>query len=236
MNTKVILITGKAQSGKDTTGDFLMKHINAFEESRRLVESVFERKYVPDSCEKYSFATALKNIAVELFDIPRNQVWGSNAEKDQLTHIKWADLKNVIGIGDDKDWFEKVYRISPDTEFMTGRQFLQFFGSEIIRKLYGNAWVSRTFKDIVQQAPVYAFVCDVRFKNEIDFFIEKGIDPIVVRLERNPLDMQHISETALDDYDWKKLKHYYPIPNQNWTWEEKDAYLRNVILPVILAK
>lgn len=226
--TKIILVTGKAQSGKDTTVDFLTKQL-----SRLCTRELGEMERWGVTTKKYAFAQYLKEIAVELFDIPDNQVNGSNEEKDLPTIHRWENMINVLGYCNHSN-FRNTYQIPQDQEFMTGRQWLQFFGSEIVRKLYPDAWVSRAYKDIKRDGLDYAFVADARFPNEISYFLDKGESPMVIHLTRNILNKKHISETALDNFDWSVVKNYYRIDNQDWEWAQKDEYLTKHIIPKVV--
>lgn len=227
--TKIVLVTGKAQSGKDTTVDFLIKEL-----TKLRVRELGEMESWNVTAKKYSFATALKNIATDLFEIPHENVWGNNDQKNQLTKVKWANLKDVMGVSEHNDWFQKVFNISPEQEYLTAREFLQFFGSEIVRKLYPNAWACRTKKDIEQEGMDYAFIADARFPNELEIFA-KSPNTYVIHLTRNIIKSQHISETALDAFDFSIFgDRYFKIQNNDWEWSQKDQYLKDNILPKIM--
>lgn len=155
----------------------------------------------------YSFAEELKNIAVRLFDIPYECVWGSNEQKNTvIPHLLWENMPSVIT---DSEWWNQN---SPDGDLsehqplkfhepgpMTAREFLQFFGTEIGRKIYHDVWVNATIKKIKREGPEIAIIADARFPNEMDAILKAG--GMVYRLTRVvfPEDT-HYSETAVDDY------------------------------------
>lgn len=68
--TKVILLTGRAQSGKDTAGFFLRN---------KLEEEVANQE--ENRVKMYSFATALKDIAIEIFNIERQKYMAQMAKR-----------------------------------------------------------------------------------------------------------------------------------------------------------
>ena len=83
---------------------------------------------------------------------------------------------------------------------MTGREVLQYLGTDIFRSMYQNVWVDACLRQIQEDAPEVALVSDVRFDNEIKAIQEQ--DGFVIGLTRNPYkasDM-HESETQIDKY------------------------------------
>lgn len=98
----------------------------------------------------YAFATPVKEVAIELFGLKREHVYGSDDDKNQLTGYKWKDL-----VSDSKK-----------TGFVTVREFLQTLATEIFRKIYDDVWAERTIKDILAEGPILATISDLRFPNE----------------------------------------------------------------------
>lgn len=212
MPYNIILITGKKQSGKDTLADYLAKRIGG---------------------EKYSFATPLKRFLVDVFGLKWEQCFGNDEEKNSKTHIRWSNLclpkDKIVELyleARSESWIaadEKGFVFSkPEDDFMTGREFMQVFGSNICRKTYSDCWVNATRNAIFESedSSKIALIADVRFPNELEFFLD--LDPIVIRLERNNYKSNHISETALDDYDYSKIKKFLRINNQKMSLDEKN--------------
>ena len=91
-----------------------------------------------------------------------------------------------------------------------GRTKLQYIGTDVIRKQKPNYWVD-FIVSILKMFPNewdYVIIPDARFPNEIDTFKNEGFNITTVRVIRPNFDsdltveqMQHISETALDDYN-----------------------------------
>lgn len=216
--TKVILLTGRAQSGKDTAGFFLRN---------KLEEEVANQE--ENRVKMYSFATALKDIAIEIFNIERHKVYGIDVEKNELTHIKWDDLPLS---NNERD---QLAVKGKDTTYLTGREFLQVFGTNICRRLYGDCWAYRTLVEITKNHPRYAILTDVRFPNELDIFDLKNNprsnisnienEPIVIRLLRNPLNMQHDSEIALNSYNFEKFSNFIAIDNRKMDLGDKNQLI-----------
>jgi hypothetical protein len=152
--------------------------------------------------KNYSFAESLKEITIDLFECPRNLVYGSDEDKQTvMDHLLWENMSGVIT--DSEFW----NYITPDGDPeggllyhepgpMTIREFLQFFGSDIMRKMYEPVWVNRCIKDILTENSGVAVISDCRFNNEIDAVQENNGK--IIGLTRNPFDDKHKSENSFD--------------------------------------
>ena len=128
----------------------------------------------------YSFADPLKIIAMQLFGLTEDQCFGADSDKNTPINIKWEELPNA---------FKK-------TGFMTAREFLQYFGTDVCRKIKSTIWTDSCLKRIQQDDSELAIVPDVRFPNEIEAI--QGAGGKVIKLTRRPYEDSHSSETALD--------------------------------------
>lgn len=146
---RIILISGKAESGKDTTAKLLQQKLKG----KSLI--IHYSDYLKFICQTY---------------------FGWNGIKDEY-----------------------------------GRNLLQSFGTEKVRKRNPNFWVDAVCRliDILRDDFDYFIIPDTRFPNEIDlpiWFFGRG-RVITIRVERlnytNTLtrkQQNHPSETALDNY------------------------------------
>ena len=101
--------------------------------------------------KKYSFADPLKEIAVGLFGLKNEQVYGSTEHKKQVVpHLKWENMPGVMNEGR-----------------MTAREFLQYFGTDVCRRMHENIWADRCIEDIRLEQPLLAVIDDCRFPNEV---------------------------------------------------------------------
>ena len=91
---------------------------------------------------------------------------------------------------------------------MTSREFMQFIGTDIMRKIYAPVWTNNTIRRITSEQSALAVVADVRFPNEAKAIEEAS--GLVVRMKRQVFDDNHSSEVALDDYSFSDY-----IDNQN---------------------
>lgn len=182
----------------------------------------------------YSFADTLKSICVNLFDIPAHMIYGSEEQKNELTHLKWEDMPGVItpdisseiqsdigGNGTDPEQLLRTYSLNlciHEPGFMTGREVMQYFGTDIMRRMYGPIWINDTLKRISQEQTELAIIPDVRFPNEVESLISSNAE--VIRLNRNKYDDQHYSEIALDPENFDQGKFTALIDNENMTIDQ----------------
>ncbi len=140
--------------------------------------------------KQFAFADELKSICMKLFGLSWTQCYGSDEDKNSFTSVKLDDLSKTAGIS-----------ITPveGSEFATARQVLQYFGTEVVRKIHANAWVNATLKNVEAAGSQIAVITDVRFPEEVEAIQAAG--GYVVRLLRNPYADKHASERALDKYE-----------------------------------
>lgn len=157
----------------------------------------------------YAFATALKEMAIGLFNIDKEYLYGTNEQKNQLTKYKWEDMPT---------------KVKGKSGYMTGREFIQYFGTEICRKIYPDIWTDRLIRDIQAEEPNLAVISDARFENEIKAIQNAGGK--VIRLTRTiPGEDYHESELALDGYSGFDAV----IDNQNLSIEESCQKLLELL-------
>lgn len=144
-------------------------------------------------CKKYALADALKSFLISTFGLEYNQLYGTDEEKNSKTHLRWQNMPGCIL---DKDFYKTEYfKQMYDKDmvvvkikeklmdelgirmvkngFMSAREVMQFFGTEVCRSMYENVWVDTLIRKIETDKPEVALVCDVRFDNEIKMLREK---------------------------------------------------------------
>lgn len=175
----------------------------------------------------YSFADALKQLCVNLFDIPYECVYGTDDQKNQIQeHLLWENMPGVITesfIMSCTDWEYYTAHFStsePKDGPMTAREFMQFLGTDVMRKMYEPVWINAVLKQIEYDQPPIAVVTDCRFINEMKVMREK--DALLIRLLRSPFESSHRSEKEVDE--WKDYD--CVIDNREMTIKESnDAFL-----------
>jgi len=126
---------------------------------------------------------------------------------------------------------------------------LLYLGSDVMRRIDRDCWVNAwksTVQDIIKYTPEGSpepmiLTSDVRFPNEVKAVHDLGGK--VIRLLRNPLEDNHESETALDEYQIETLartwggltetsaQRYFDaiIDNREMTIEQQNEAVRKVV-------
>ncbi len=157
----IIGIHGFKQSGKDTLADLLVEEFGF---------------------EKIAFADRLKNALNTIFNVPKEDLWGSDDDKKKLTSVKWNSL---VGLSRE-DRF--------DEEYLNIRELMQIFATEICRSYIPGIWYE--FLKIKQGENIV--ISDVRFENEAIFLRSKNAH--LIKVKRNDVySSEHLSEKGIDD-------------------------------------
>jgi len=202
---KIIGISGRKQSGKNTVGNIINGIVL---QSLNMIQD-----YSIDDLGNLQIKTATSNgdIGWGIFDVlRRDEEFTSYAESNLWPYIKvyhFADYLKKMSI----DLFDltpsQVYGTDEDknTETpygKTAREFLQYLGTDVMRNIKDTIWVDYTIKTIQDESSSVAIIPDVRFPNEVEAIQKAG--GIVLRLSRNPFNSDHLCESALDkgNYNW----------------------------------
>jgi CRISPR/Cas system CMR-associated protein Cmr1 (group 7 of RAMP superfamily) len=219
---KIIGISGRKQAGKNTAanyingkilqnlkmvedsyidnnGQLVIKTTNSSDQSDFGIfdvtrkDEIFvqyaERELWP-YIKVYHFADPLKEMASNLFDLDEKLIYGSNEDKDTKTPFVWSS----VPMGDPQN-----------NQNMSIREFLEYFGTKIIRKIKNDAWAEFTIKRIVRENSNVAIIPDVRFPNEVLAIQAAGGK--VIRLTRDKFNSSAEAESALDKdvFDWSQF-------------------------------
>jgi len=136
----------------------------------------------------YSFASSLKEIAHGLFGLTKKQCYGTDLDKNSPTWLRWEDMPGYKG--------KKKGR-------MTSREFLQFFGTDVCRKIHSDIWTDRTLKSIREEESLMAVISDCRFPNEAEAVRTAGGK--IIKLTRGIDGDEHSSETSVDDIEYDTI-------------------------------
>jgi len=213
MNTYIIGVSGRKQSGKSTLCDFLAN------------------EYIYSGIKVYSFADPLKRFCIDAMGLREEQCYGTDDDKNTLTEYKWETLPWDIGVKFGKEIgvpikgtnLHSVIKV-PKTGPMTGREVLQIFGTDIMRGMFSDKiWVNATISLIKKENPPIALIADARFESEINALMAEE-NGHVIRLTRKICEDSHPSETELDSFDFAKLgKRCLVIDNQDLTETDKNT-------------
>lgn len=196
-NKKSLLFTmsGKMGAGKDTVGNLISKEL--ISKGYRLINTSFGyliRNEITDIVNGYRKANDKEKYAIKV-----------NANK--------KDLDKLYYYLQDCTAFDRTDET---------RAALQFWGTEIRRKQQDNYWINKMSEFIVNSvnSGLSVNVTDARFPNEVDLIKDLAgkiirLDvPEEIRIKRieerdnikvNPESLNHISETALDNYNFERV-------------------------------
>lgn len=274
MEQRILAISGKKQSGKTTTCNFITGtilqraglintgfqitkdgHLHVLDimgdtSQAGLLDIVnphpnaldFVEKFIYPHVKIYSFADLLKKaVCVTILGLDPKFFYGTDEEKNSFTDLMWEDMPGVITekkpdlkttvkgrLGRYYDILENgmVYH---EPGPMTGREVMQFVGTEIFRKFRNNVWAKATLRMIKSEGVSHALISDCRFPDELDVTHAEGGQ--VLRLTRDAAKGkdQHISETIMDkeNYDWDNFDAI--IDNENATVAEQNAAVIEVL-------
>lgn len=237
----ILVFSGKKQSGKSSGARFLIaRHLNKSLRAERfyidpvdgrLIDKFSDKVIdtdVPSSAldqfwktynvKMYSFADPLKRFLIETLNLDISHCYGTDEEKNCLTHIVWESIPTPI---------RNKYRIHGKrgrpplpTGPMSGREVMQVFGTDICRAMDAHCW-ARLYNMIRREGHQLAIVCDARFPNEVTIGAEHGAK--VIRLLRDKLKDKHVSEHALDNMPHGEYS--LVVDNENMTMPQKNEIL-----------
>ena len=180
----------------------------------------------------YSTAEYLKKISIELFDLDYSNVYGSQEDKNKPTHLLWENMPSRPYVDNDP---KDIYGVHSKIGTMTGREFLEYLGTDIIRKIHPDAHANALARLIKTEDPYYglSYICltdDIRFPNEVKAL--QDIGGKVIRLTRETDEAKknlHESNCSLDNQE-----HLFDhvIDNQNLTMEESFGKLMSYLYEI----
>ena len=239
---KILGFSGYKEGGKDDSCDFLVR--NAVELFSSTVEFYSNSKVIDTpKVGKFYYADDLKRLCVDILGLDERHVYGSNADKDKPSGLRWENMPGVIttktanwyydhyerGNGSGIDFKDAGFTVHDEGE-MTVREVLQFVGTEIFRKMYTNVWVDAFMRRVRKSGVKFAFVSDVRFPNEVEAIQREGGKVIRLTRDVHKGKDKHESERALDRdrYDWNNFDAV--IDNENMTRGEKYNEILNKLI------
>ena len=175
----------------------------------------------------YAFADSLKWIAMTVFGIDPKLLYGTDEDKNQVTHIKWQDMCQFLP----PRQISHIKKSEKYDKFMTGREFLQYFGTNVCRVLDDECWTRKCFHDILSEGSEIAIIQDGRFANEVKASYklkEKyDVDVKVIKLLKSEGFDVHESENGLkgiadSTYD-------LVIDNEHMTIKEKNQAILDAL-------
>ena len=190
--TYILSFSGRKQSGKSTSADYIISLITQTD-----IKIRENRHELNMSCKIYSFADPLKqDICINILGLTYDQCYGSDDDKNTMTDLWWDGVQ------------------------LTAREAMEIIGTKIFRALKTNVWADATINKIKKENVDLAIISDCRFPNEVESVKNSG--GINIRLDLDPFHSNSISENSLDQdvYDWSNFD--IIIKNSKMTIEEKN--------------
>ena len=233
----IIGISGKKQSGKSTSGNFIY--------SLMMVESGVSTKAwinwkgqieISDLCgddnykgifDPCSRLTTDWNIqkAFQILDpIIKIYNFADILKQNICIDILGMTYNQCYGSDEDKN---ELTDLEWDGKRLTARDAMQLIGTDLFRRLKTNVWAEATLKKVDKEKPHIAIITDCRFPNEVDAI--KKYNGVVIRLTRKYDNSEHTSEIILDRerYDWQNFNHI--IENDNMSIYDQCVELQNIL-------
>jgi len=182
----------------------------------------------------YSFADMLKAVLSIVFGIPDELMNGTDKDKMTPTHIKWKNFGSFLPSKTISD----LKALNQYDKAMTVRDVMQFFGTNVCRKIYDPCWIESCYKRIEMEQPEIAVIDDCRFRSEV--MASKKKNARIVKLCRKVDNDKHKSETEIDKMHHNNFDLIIPaeatIKEKNqlildkmyeWEWFEKHEEWNN---------
>lgn len=197
MLNNIIVISGLKNSGKDTVADMLQYCLSVPEPFRKYWMYRHYRYAFNDAYKKVAFADSLKDTLSVLLGVPVEKFYDRDFKEHfyirGLETTSFPPKEETLSESDFiKMLSEKDFSFLK-THFITIRQLLQCFGTEIVRGLFGDAfWAERAMKHTFDKM----IITDLRFKVELEAVRKhKGI---VIYIDNpNCTPEQHASESEV---------------------------------------
>lgn len=162
--------------------------------------------------KKFSHAGPLKEFCVNVLGLNPDHVYGTQEDKKNLSNLKWEDMPTK----------------TKKTGFMTVREVLEYFGTEIVRKMYNRAWAKASVKSIVDSGTLVGVNDDTRFIDEVEEIQAVGGKVIYLTLvTEEAAKNTHKSNTELDNYPREKFDAV--LDNANMTMIETFEKLLEIL-------
>ncbi len=185
----IICLAGKAQSGKDTMADVLVKkhgytRIALADPLRELCSSVFRMDYAQFSDSDKKDAT-MDRLVLDFHHVDKVREYVEKTWDIEVTH-------------DAREGMEEYY----GTEFNTPRDILRTIGTKLLREQVSDTiWLDLAMAKI-RKAGGKVVVTDCRFGNERDMFAKCGALLILIQRNDDGNSQEHEFNLGTEDeYD-----------------------------------
>lgn len=167
----------------------------------------------------YSFADRLKEASAFVFGLELDKLYGTNEDKNSPTHIKWADLQFAFSPHKKK----AIKDAGKKDKYMTYREFLEVFGTDVCRKILDSCWIDRCLESCANSMSEISLIDDCRFINEVKAI--QAVGGKVILFTKSIFrsgETKPVSEQIVDLYEQGKFKPDAVIDNHKLSIFEKN--------------
>lgn len=245
----ILGISGKKQSGKTTSGNFILSifianlgisqkvHINA--KGEIVVSDLFGNasysgvldlaKPNNDFLIRKALDTLNPHVKLYSFADPLKQ--------DICINILGLSWDQCYGSDDDKnsltflEWQNMPGYNGDSHGYMTAREVMEYVGTGIFRQIKIDSWVDGTINRILKDKTKLAIITDCRFPNEVDAI--KNQNGKTIRLSRSKYLSDSESENVLneDKYDWGNFD--FIVRNDEMTIYDQCLELQKILQELV---
>lgn len=246
----VIAFSGKKQSGKTTSGHFIMslcmsklgisQSIDIDTDGNIVVSDLLGNKnykgiYSPEKNIENDYI--IEQVKSKLDPYIKLYSFADPLKQDICMGILGLSWEQCYGSDEHKNtptnlqWEDMPGYSGAQKGSMTARQVMEYVGTEIFRKMDTNIWANTTVRKIQKDRPKIAVIMDCRFPNEVETI--KSIGGYVIRLTRQPYESNHISENILnqESYDWNNFN--FIIDNDNMSIYDQCMKIQSALKEVL---
>lgn len=242
--TKIIGFSGKKQSGKNTSANFIyslyMVNQNLCKSTKinnsGLIDVIKnnDQSLTVDINEYYLndtqyLDTEIKEIVEKLNPYIKIYSFADVLKKNICIDLLDLTYEQCYGSDQAKNEITNIYW---NNKYLTAREVMQIVGTDIFRTMKPNIWPESTIKRIEKDAPELALITDCRFPNEVEAIQNSG--GIVIRLTKDKyLSSDHISETILDkeSYNWDNFD--YILDNHELSIYQQSVQLYDLLQNIL---
>lgn len=241
---KIIAISGKKQSGKDTVGEIIENLLNGHTYSPE--KGSWNKNTHLNSCFQnvkiFKFSNKVKQMVSVILNCTLEDLENEEFKNTEIPELsKYCIISPKISLTSKmfKTKEEGVNYLISRTDFtkkqaeelnliievrMTPRKLLQLLGTDIGRNLiHQDIWVNSTLNEIKNSNADVAVITDLRFKNELEKLQE--LQTVFIRINRKNTEKNtHISETDLDTVNFKHRI------NNNKSYKDLVEQVKNILI------
>lgn len=243
---KILALSGRKQSGKNTAFNFLLGiellklaivrgKIEVRTDGRLAISDIFgDEQYEGIFDIDRNNEVTTKFCSDFIWPFIRNYSFADCLKQDVCINLLGLTHEQCYGTDEQKNELTSIlWEDMPGLNYhavgqMTSRQVMQYVGTDIFRKIHEPVWSEGTINRIIKHDSRMAIITDARFPNEVDVVHKHGGRVIRFTRGQNSRD-EHESESVLDKdrYDWGNFDAV--IDNMDMTISEQNEALYQVL-------